>query len=45
MFKECKLGKEFKMRIEEKIFNEKQLLFGFSSEEIQIMNLTWVLLE
>lgn len=33
------------MRIEEKIFNKEQLISGFSSEEIKIMNFKWVLLK
>lgn len=45
MFNEYKLHKKFKVRIEKKIFNKEQLISGFSSEEIKIMNFKWVLLK
>lgn len=45
MFNEYKLHKKFKVRIEKKIINKEQLISGFSSEEIKIMNFKWVLLK
>lgn len=44
MFKESEVDKEFKMRIEEKIFNKEQLFSRFSSKGTKTLNSIYLLI-